>query len=130
MEKLLLMLIFVPLVVGFILLFTPAKWKLLHRGCGLIISAFAFLAAIKLYTAGKIVFDQSILDIWQVKLNLLLETNHRVFNGLLPGDTQRLFIGIDHRSACCDDCACSVGFETSLYGFLRTALSAKTGNKE
>ena len=76
MEKLLLMLIFVPLVVGFILLFTPAKWKLLHRGCGLIISAFAFLAAIKLYTAGKIVFYQSILDIWQVKLNLLLETNH------------------------------------------------------
>ena len=75
MEKLLLMLIFVPLVAGFILLFTPAKWKLLHRGCGLIISAFAFLAAIKLYTAGIIVFDQPVLDIWQVKLNLLLETN-------------------------------------------------------
>ena len=76
MEKLLLMLIFVPLVVGFILLFTPSKWKLLHKGCGLIISGFAFFAAVKLFTAGKIVFDQPILDIWQVKLNLLLETNH------------------------------------------------------
>ena len=76
MENSLLMLIFVPLVVGFILLFTPAKWKLLHKGCGLVISALAFLSAIQLYTAGKIVFDQPIFDIWQVKLNLLFETNH------------------------------------------------------
>ncbi|MBL7215807.1 MAG: hypothetical protein ISS71_09035 [Phycisphaerae bacterium] len=75
MEKILLMPIFVPLAVGFVLLFTPAKWKLLHKGCGLIFSVFAFLVAVKLYTIGEIVFDQSILDIWQVKLNLLLETN-------------------------------------------------------
>ncbi len=75
MEKILLMPIFVPLAVGFILLFTPAKWKLLHKGCGLIVSGFAFLLAVKLYTVGEIVFDRSILDIWQVKLNLLLETN-------------------------------------------------------
>ncbi|MDH4202620.1 MAG: proton-conducting transporter membrane subunit [Phycisphaerae bacterium] len=76
MEKLLLTLIFVPLAAGFVLLFTPAKWKLLHKGCGLVISVFTFLAAVKLFTAGKIVFDQPILDIWQVKLNLLFETNH------------------------------------------------------
>ena len=68
-------LIFVPLAVGFVLLFTPAKWKLLHKGCGLLFSALAFLLAIKIYTVGEIVFDRSILDLGQVKLNLLLGTN-------------------------------------------------------
>ncbi len=75
MEKIMLMPIFVPLVVGFILLFTPAKWKWLHKGCGLVISGFAFILAVKFYRAGSMAYDLPILDIWQVKLNLLLGTN-------------------------------------------------------
>jgi formate hydrogenlyase subunit 3/multisubunit Na+/H+ antiporter MnhD subunit len=75
MEKMLLIPIFVPLAAGFVLLFTPAKWKLLHKGCGLIVSGLAFLMAVKLYAVGTVIFDQPILDIWNVQLNLLLETN-------------------------------------------------------
>ena len=76
MEKMLLMPIFVPLAVGFVLLFTPAKWKLLHKGCGLLFSVFAFLLAVKIYRAGEIALDLPILDLWQVKLNMLLATTH------------------------------------------------------
>ena len=75
MEKILLMSIFVPLVVGFILLFTPCKWKLLHKWCGLIVSGLAFIFAIKLFRADAAMFDLLILDVWDVKLNLLLGTN-------------------------------------------------------
>ena len=74
MEKLLLMPIFGPLAVGFVLLFTPAKWKLLHRGCGLIFSVLAFLIAIKLYTIEAVVYNLPIFDLWEIRLDLLLQT--------------------------------------------------------
>ena len=76
MEKILLMPIFVPLAVGFVLLFTPAKWKLLHKGCGLLFSVFAFLLAVKIYKVGEIALDMPILNLWGVKLDLLLATTH------------------------------------------------------
>ena len=75
MEKILLMPIFIPLALGFILLFTPCKWNLLHKWCGLVISGLAFLLAIRLYAAKALTFNLSILDVWQVKLDLLLTTN-------------------------------------------------------
>ena len=68
--------IFVPLAVGFVLLFTPRKWTIVHKACGLFVSGLALFAAVKLYIGEKILYDRPLLDLWGMKLNFLLMTNH------------------------------------------------------
>ena len=66
------MLVFLPLAVGFVLLFLPNKIKPLSKALTLIISIFAFVQAIRIFSIGQIDYSWSVLQINNVKLDLLL----------------------------------------------------------
>jgi formate hydrogenlyase subunit 3/multisubunit Na+/H+ antiporter MnhD subunit len=65
-------LVFLPLAVGFVLLFLPNKIKPLSKALTLIISVFAFVLAIRIFSLGQLDYSFSVLQINNIKLDLLL----------------------------------------------------------
>jgi formate hydrogenlyase subunit 3/multisubunit Na+/H+ antiporter MnhD subunit len=65
-------LIFLPLIAGFIMLFLPNRMKLLFKALTLIISAFVFVKSIQVFKLGQLDYTWSILQLGDVKLDLLL----------------------------------------------------------
>ena len=72
MDKILLIPVFLPLIAGFVLLFLPNKIKSLSKALTLIISGFLFALAIQIFTLGQLDYTWSILQIGNLKLDLLL----------------------------------------------------------
>jgi len=66
--------IFLPLVVGFVLLFLPNKFKSVSRALTFIISAVTFVLSIRIFTGGESSFAWPILQLGNVNLELLLST--------------------------------------------------------
>lgn len=66
--------VFVPMIVGFILLFLPGSTKPLHKLVTLVVSVFAFWAAIKIFALGQLEFAWEILTIDDLELDMLLVT--------------------------------------------------------
>ena len=69
------MLVFLPLAVGFVLLFLPNTIKPLSKALTLIISIFAFVQAIRIFSIGELDYSWSVLQINNVKLDLLLSAS-------------------------------------------------------
>ncbi len=72
MDKTLLVPVFLPLIVGFVLLFLPNKMKSVSRALTLIISVITFILGIKIFTGGISSFAWPILQLDNVNLELLL----------------------------------------------------------
>ena len=72
MDKILPTLVFLPLAVGFVLLFVPNKLRHLSKALTLIISVFAFIEAVRIFSLGQLDYSWSVLQINNVKLDLLL----------------------------------------------------------
>ncbi len=72
MDKILLIPVFLPLIAGFVMLFLPNKIRALSKTLTLIISAFVFVQSIRIFTLGQLDYAWSILQIGNLKLDLLL----------------------------------------------------------
>jgi len=64
--------VFLPMIVGFVLLFLPNKLKSVSRFLALIISVVTFILGIKIFTGGASDYSWSILTLNGLELNLLL----------------------------------------------------------
>jgi len=64
--------VFLPLIAGFVLLFLPNKMKPVSRALALIISVIAFVLAVRIFISGDSGYTWSILQIGNLKLDLLL----------------------------------------------------------
>jgi len=64
--------VFLPLIVGFVLLFLPNKMRYFFKGFTLIISAFVFIRSIQIFVLGPPDYAWSIFQIDNLKLDLLL----------------------------------------------------------
>jgi formate hydrogenlyase subunit 3/multisubunit Na+/H+ antiporter MnhD subunit len=77
LDKILLIPIFAPLIVGFLLLFVPGTLKPLHKLLALAGAVVAFALAIKIFAApAELAYSWSILQIDGFNLELLLRTSH------------------------------------------------------
>ncbi len=65
-------LVFLPLIVGFVLLFLPNKMKSMSRALALIISVITFVLAVRIFISGESEYTWPILQIDNLKLDLLL----------------------------------------------------------
>jgi formate hydrogenlyase subunit 3/multisubunit Na+/H+ antiporter MnhD subunit len=65
-------LVFLPLIAGFVLLFLPNKLRPLSKAITLIISGLAFVLAIRIFTSGQPDYAWPVLQISNLKLDLLL----------------------------------------------------------
>ncbi|MHC4913271.1 MAG: proton-conducting transporter transmembrane domain-containing protein, partial [Planctomycetota bacterium] len=74
MDNTLLVPVFLPIVVGFVLLFLPNKLKPLAKLMTLIISAFVLVQSIQIFKTGQLSYAWSILQIGNLSLDLLLRT--------------------------------------------------------
>jgi len=74
LDKTLPILVFLPLAVGFVLLFLPNTIKSLSKALTLIISVIAFALAIRIFYLGQLDYSFSVLQIGDVKLDLLLSS--------------------------------------------------------
>ncbi len=74
MDKTLLILVFLPLIAGFVMLFLPNMIKTLSKILTLLISAFVFVKAIQIFNLGQLDYAWSVLQIGDLKLDLLLRT--------------------------------------------------------
>ena len=72
MDKILPLPVFLPLIVGFVLLFLPNKLKSVSRALTLIISVAMFVLGIKIFIGGESAFTWHILELDNVSLELLL----------------------------------------------------------
>ncbi len=72
MDKTLLIPVFLPLIAGFVMLFLPNKIRALSKTLTLIISAFVFVKSIQIFNLGQLDYAWSILQIGNLKLDLLL----------------------------------------------------------
>ena len=72
MDNTLLTPVFLPLIIGFVLLFLPNRIKLFSRLLTLIISIITLVLAIRIFRAGASDYAWSIAQIGDVKLDLLL----------------------------------------------------------
>jgi len=66
--------VFLPLIVGFVLLFLPNKLKSVSRTLTFIISVITFILGIKIFTGGESGYTWPILQLGNVNLDLLLST--------------------------------------------------------
>jgi formate hydrogenlyase subunit 3/multisubunit Na+/H+ antiporter MnhD subunit len=66
--------VFLPLIVGFVLLFLPNKLKSTSRALTLIISGLTFILGIRIFTGGESVYTWPILELENINLDLLLIT--------------------------------------------------------
>ncbi|MFB0556194.1 MAG: NADH-quinone oxidoreductase subunit L [Phycisphaerae bacterium] len=64
--------VFLPLIVGFVLLFLPNKFKSVSRTLTFIISAVIFVLSIRIFTGAEFSFAWPILQLENVNLELLL----------------------------------------------------------
>jgi formate hydrogenlyase subunit 3/multisubunit Na+/H+ antiporter MnhD subunit len=64
--------VFLPMIVGFVLLFLPNKLKSVSRALTLIISIIAFILGIMIFVSGASDYTWSILQLDGLELNLLL----------------------------------------------------------
>jgi formate hydrogenlyase subunit 3/multisubunit Na+/H+ antiporter MnhD subunit len=62
--------VFLPLIVGFVMLFCPSRFSLIHKAITLCISVFAFVAAIILFRTERDSFVWTLLQIDDIKLML------------------------------------------------------------
>lgn len=74
MDKTLLIPVFLPLIAGFVMLFLPNKIKTLSKALTLIISAFVFVWSVQIFNLGQLDYAWSVLQIGNLKLDLLLST--------------------------------------------------------
>jgi formate hydrogenlyase subunit 3/multisubunit Na+/H+ antiporter MnhD subunit len=65
--------VFLPLIVGFIMLFLPNRINRLSRALTFIISIIAFIFSIRIFALGRIEYAWSILQIGDFNLQLLLQ---------------------------------------------------------
>jgi formate hydrogenlyase subunit 3/multisubunit Na+/H+ antiporter MnhD subunit len=72
LDKTLLIPVFLPLIAGFVMLFLPNRLRLLSKALTLIISAFVFVKSIQIFNLGQLDYAWSILQIGNLKLDLLL----------------------------------------------------------
>ncbi len=73
--KILPMLVFLPLAVGFVLLFLPSKIKSVSKVLTLIISVIAFALAIRIFSLGQLEYSCPVLQIGNLNLDLLLSAS-------------------------------------------------------
>ena len=74
MDNILLIPVFLPLIVGFVLLFLPNRIRFFSSVLTLIISVVAFALAVRIFTLGRLDYAWSLLQIDDLKLDLLLTT--------------------------------------------------------
>ena len=74
MDNILLVPVFLPLIAGFVLLFLPNKISLLSKALTLIISIVTLALAVKIFTLGQLSYAWSVVQIDNLKLDLLLRT--------------------------------------------------------
>ena len=74
MDRILLIPVFLPLIAGFVLLFLPNRIRLFARVLTLIISVITLALAIQIFTLGRLDYAWSLLQIDDLKLDLLLTT--------------------------------------------------------
>jgi formate hydrogenlyase subunit 3/multisubunit Na+/H+ antiporter MnhD subunit len=72
LDNILLILVFLPLVAGFLLLFLPNRVKFLGKAVTLFISFAAFVLAVRVFALGRLEYEFSILQIGNLELDLLL----------------------------------------------------------
>ncbi len=72
LDKLLLYPVFIPLAVGFVLLFLPRRATLLFKAATLIVSVLAFIFSVQILTRGEGAYAWPILQMGQFSLDLLL----------------------------------------------------------
>ena len=72
MNTILLVPVFLPLVIGFVLLFLPNKIKSLSKILTLIISGLTLVLAIRIFTLGQLNYAWPVFQIDELKLDLLL----------------------------------------------------------
>ena len=72
MDKILLYPVFVPLAVGFVLLFLPRSLRLLSKAATLVISIVAFVQAARIFGLDEASYSWSILTLGEFRLDLLL----------------------------------------------------------
>jgi len=72
LERILLIEVFLPLIVGFVLLFLPDKVRSLSRALALLLSVTAFLLAIQIFTYGAYDDGFTVLRIGDLQLNFEL----------------------------------------------------------
>ncbi len=72
MDNILLILVFSPLVAGFLLLFLPNRVKFLGKALTLFISLAAFVLAVRVFALTRLKYEFSILRIGNFELDLLL----------------------------------------------------------
>ena len=74
MDNILLVPVFLPLIAGFVLLFLPNKISLLSKALALIISIITLVLAVKIFNLGQLSYAWSVVQIDNLKLDLLLRT--------------------------------------------------------
>ncbi len=74
MDNILLVPVFLPLIAGFVLLFLPNKISLLSKALTLIISIVTLVLAVKIFNLGQLGYAFSVVQIDNLKLDLLLTT--------------------------------------------------------
>ncbi len=72
MDKTLLIPVFLPLIAGFVMLFLPNKVRSLSKLVTLIISVITFVLAVRIFRVGSPDFAWSVLQVGDLKLDLLL----------------------------------------------------------
>ncbi|MCJ7777552.1 MAG: hypothetical protein MUP16_04485, partial [Sedimentisphaerales bacterium] len=72
MDRILLISVFLPLIVGFAMLFVPNKIKGLSKSLALIISAVSFIWAVKIFSYSPMDYSLPLFQIGTLKLDLLL----------------------------------------------------------
>jgi formate hydrogenlyase subunit 3/multisubunit Na+/H+ antiporter MnhD subunit len=75
LDKTLLIPVFLPLIAGFVILFLPNRIKALSKILTLLISAFVFVKSIQIFSLGQLDYAYSVLQIGDLKLDLLLSTS-------------------------------------------------------
>ena len=72
MDKILLLPVFLPLAVGFAMLFLPNRLKLLSKFLTLVISVFALAWSVRIFTFEGLSYSLSLLEMGDARLDLLL----------------------------------------------------------
>ena len=65
-------LVFLPLIIGFILLFLPSRMKGFFKGVTLVVSIIALILAVMIFAGDPVDYEWSVLKIGDIKLDILL----------------------------------------------------------
>jgi len=75
LDNILCNIIFLPLIAGFVILFLPNRIKILSKATTFVISILTCIWAFRIFSLDELTFSWSILQIDNLKLDLLLTTN-------------------------------------------------------